>query len=72
MSVLILLGHWIDFYQMVIASIAKEHVELNFFDFGVAAGFIGLIMWSTGNALSKRPLLARNHPFFKESVIHHT
>ncbi|MBZ5858974.1 quinol:cytochrome C oxidoreductase [Flavihumibacter profundi] len=72
MSVLIICGHWLDFYQMVIASISKDHVEFNFFDFGVAAGFVGLIMWSTGIALGKRSLLAKNHPFFKESIIHHT
>lgn len=72
MSVLIIFGHWIDFYQMVIASVSKEHVELNFFDFGVAAGFIGLIMWTAGNALTKSSLIAKNHPFFKESIIHHT
>ncbi|ULQ51592.1 quinol:cytochrome C oxidoreductase [Flavihumibacter fluvii] len=72
MSALIICGHWLDFYQMVIASISKEHVELNFFDFGVAAGFVGLIMWSTGIALTKRSLIAKNHPFFKESIIHHT
>jgi hypothetical protein len=72
MASLIICGHWLDFYQMVIASISKEHVELNFFDFGVAAGFVGLIMWAAGNALAKRALIAKNHPFFKESIIHHT
>lgn len=72
MASLIICGHWLDFYQMVIASISKDHVELNFFDFGVAAGFVGLIMWSAGNALTKRSLIAKNHPFFKESIIHHT
>ncbi|WP_290798786.1 quinol:cytochrome C oxidoreductase [Flavihumibacter sp. UBA7668] len=72
MSVLIIFGHWIDFYQMVIASLSKEHVELGLFDFGVAAGFVGLIMWATGNALSKHSLINRNHPFLKESIIHHT
>ncbi len=72
MASLIICGHWLDFYQMVIASISKEHVELNFFDFGVAAGFVGLIMWSAGNALTKRSMIAKNHPFFKESIIHHT
>ena len=72
MSVLIIFGHWIDFYQMVIGSVSKEHVELNLFDFGVAAGFVGVIMWTAGNALTKSSLIAKNHPFFKESIIHHT
>lgn len=72
MAVLIIFGHWIDFYQMVIASVSKEHVELGLFDFGVAAGFVGLIMWATGNALTKQSLINRHHPFLKESIIHHT
>ena len=38
----------------------------------LALGFVGLIMFTVGRALSRAPLLARNHPFFKESIIHHT
>src|SRR5579871_814769 len=72
MSVALLFGHWIDFYQMVFGSTIKDHVPMNLFDFGIAAGFVGLIMWQTGVVLSKYPLLAKNHPFFKESIIHHT
>jgi hypothetical protein len=41
-------------------------------DFGVALGFIGLIMFVTARTLAKWPLLAKNHPFLKESIIHHT
>jgi hypothetical protein len=72
LAVLIIFGHWVDFYQMVFVGPFKEHVDLNLFDFGVAAGFVGLIMFSTGRALAQAPLLAKNDPFFKESVIHHT
>jgi len=45
---------------------------LNLFDIGIAVGFVGLIIFVTLNALSKRSLIVRNHPFFKESIIHHT
>jgi len=72
MSILIIFGHWLDFYQMVFPHHYPTHVPMNLFDFGVALGFVGLIMWSTGTALAKYPLLARNHPFLKESIIHHT
>jgi hypothetical protein len=72
MAIVILFGHWLDYYQQVHASLFKDHVTLNLFDFGVAAGFVGVIMFSVGNALSKYPLLAKNHPFVKESIIHHT
>jgi hypothetical protein len=74
MSVLLIFGHWLDYYMMVFPGeqISPDHVPLNLFDFGIALGFIGLIMWQTGRVLSKFPLLAKNHPFLKESIIHHT
>jgi hypothetical protein len=74
MGVLIIFGHWLDFYQMVYASISPEHVDrgMLLLDIGIAAGFVGIILQSTGNAMSKYPLIARNHPFTKESIIHHT
>jgi len=72
MAVLIIFGHWIDFYQMVMGSVSKEHVTLGWLDFGTAALFIGLIIYFTGNALAKKPLIPKYHPFLKESIIHHT
>ena len=72
MAVLIIFGHWIDFYQMVMPGTLHEHGELMPFEFGIPCLFIGLIMWGTGRYLSKHSLLAKNHPFLKESMIHHT
>jgi hypothetical protein len=71
-SVFILFGHWLDFYQMVFPGPFGDHLQLGLLDFGVALGFIGLIMWVTGSQLSKHSLYAKNHPFFKETIIHHT
>jgi hypothetical protein len=72
MSVALLFGHWLDFYQMVFGSTSPNRVPMNLFDFGLAAGFVGLIIWKAGQVLHKFPLIARNHPFLKESIIHHT
>jgi hypothetical protein len=72
MSVLILFGHWIDFNQMVMASISKDHVTLGWLDFGIMALFVGVMIFFVGKALAKVPLVARNNPFLKESIIHHT
>jgi len=72
MAILIIVGHWLDFYQMVFPGIFKTGEGLNLFDIGIAVGFVGLIIFVTLNALSKRSLIVRNHPFFKESIIHHT
>ena len=72
MAILLLFSHWLDFYQMVFPGPMPDHVPMILYDLGVGLGFVGLIMFVTGRALSKAPLLAKNHPFVKESVIHHT
>ncbi|MCW3091097.1 MAG: uncharacterized protein JWP81_2166 [Ferruginibacter sp.] len=72
MGVLIIFGHWIDFWQMVMPGTLGAHAELMPFEFGIAALFIGIIMWRVGVYFSSYPLTARNHPFLKESIIHHT
>ncbi len=72
MAVLIIFGHWIDFYQMVMPGTLHEKAELMPFEFGVACFFIGLILWGVGKYATSHSLLAKNHPFLKESMIHHT
>ena len=72
MAVFIIFGHWLDFFQMVFAGPNSEHLPLGILDFGIAAGFVGLIMFTTARALSKKSLYVKNHPFFKETIIHHT
>lgn len=71
-AVLIIFGHWIDFYQMVMPGTMRDHAEMMPFEFGVAALFIGLIMWGVGRYFTKHALQGKNHPFLKESMIHHT
>ncbi|MBA2248626.1 MAG: quinol:cytochrome C oxidoreductase [Chitinophagaceae bacterium] len=72
MCVMIIFGHWIDFYQMVMPGTVKNHPHMSWYEFGIPVGFVGLIMWSVARYLSKVPLLQKNHPFLKESIIHHT
>jgi hypothetical protein len=72
MAVLIIFGHWLDFFQMVFPGSQTGQVPLMVYDLGVALGFVGVIMFVTGRSLSKAPLIARNHPLIKESIIHHT
>ncbi len=71
-SVLLLFGHWLDFYQMVFPAISPDKVPSIIFDMGIALFFVGLIMFIVGRTLSRFPLVVKNHPFAKESVIHHT
>lgn len=71
-SVLVIFGHWLDFFQMVFPAVSPTKVPMILFDMGIGLGFIGIIMFVTGKTLSKHSLTARNHPFVKEAVIHHT
>ncbi len=72
MAILIIFGHWIDFWQMVMPGTLYEHAEMMPFEFGIALLFIGIIMWRVGVYLSSHSLTVKNHPFLKESMIHHT
>lgn len=72
MAILILFGHWLDFYQMVFPGPMPDHAPMILYDIGVGLGFVGLIMFLVGRALTKAPMLSKNHPFVKESIIHHT
>ncbi len=71
-AIMIIFGHWIDFYQMVMPGTLHEHAQLKPFEFGVPCLFIGIIMWGVGRYISTNSLLAKNNPFLKESMIHHT
>ena len=70
MAVLILFGHWNDFYQMVMGSLSKEHVTLGWLDFGILSLFVGMMIYFVGKSLASKPLVQKHHPFIKESVIH--
>lgn len=70
MCIVIIFGHWIDFYQMVMPGTVKNNPHLSWFEFGIPLGFVGLIMWGVSRFASKVPMTAMNNPFLKESIIH--
>jgi hypothetical protein len=78
MAVVIIFGHWLDFYQMVtpgpLKKLGQASNTLSYFMYslGIGLGFLGLVLWLAGRYLTKAPLLPKNHPLVKESVIHHT
>jgi len=70
MCILIIFGHWIDFYQMVMPGTVGMHPHLSWFEFGIPLGFVGITMWGVTRFASKVPMTPLNNPFIKESVIH--
>lgn len=66
-AMLIFLGHFTDVYLLVIPGTMHDHNQFGFMEVGMFLGFLGLFMFSTFRALSKAPLVAKNHPFLQES-----
>ncbi|GAA3915084.1 quinol:cytochrome C oxidoreductase [Chitinophaga oryziterrae] len=70
-AVVIIFGHWLDFWQMVGPG-TYQHLVFPWFEFGIGLGFVGLIVFLVSNQLTKAALVPKTHPYLKESIIHHT
>jgi len=72
MGVLIIFGHWLDFYQMVMPHPLGKNAQMSWYEFGILAGFVGVVILTTAKQLEKASLIPKNSPFLKESIVHHT
>jgi hypothetical protein len=68
-SVVIISGHWMDFWQMVGPG-TYQHLVFPWYELGLGVGFVGLIIFLVSRNLTKAPLVPKSHPYLKESVIH--
>ncbi|MBE5321278.1 quinol:cytochrome C oxidoreductase [Pedobacter sp. MR2016-19] len=70
-SIVVLLGHWVDYYQMIMPGAVEEgHNGFGVVEIGTAIGFVGLFTFTVLTSLSKKPLIAKNHPLLQESLHH--
>ena len=69
-ALLIIFGHWMDFYQMIMPRPLGENWHLGWFELGIFAGFAGLIMFSVSRTLAAAPLVPKNNVLMKEAIIH--
>lgn len=70
MCIVIIFGHWIDFYQMIMPGTVGANPKMTWFELGIPLGFVGLIMWGVDRFANRTPMTAVNNPFLKESIIH--
>jgi hypothetical protein len=68
---IIFVGHWLDVYLMVTPGTMKTEGHLGLFELGLALGYLGLFIYIVLNALSKAPVMVKNHPFLEESLHFH-
>lgn len=75
-AVSLLIGHWLDFYLMVMPGTINQYGGFDlgtlFVELGIAMVFVGVFAYSIMLGLSKAALVAKNHPMLEESIHHHT
>ncbi|OJW82742.1 MAG: hypothetical protein BGO69_07150 [Bacteroidetes bacterium 46-16] len=70
MALVIIFGHWLDFYQMVMPNPLKDHWHIGWYEMGIFAGFVGVLIFSVSRTLAKSSLVPVNNVLLKEAVIH--
>ncbi|HEY1032384.1 MAG TPA: quinol:cytochrome C oxidoreductase [Flavipsychrobacter sp.] len=70
MALVIIFGHWLDFYIMTMPGPLGAHWTLGWYELGILAGFAGLMMFTVSRTLTKASLVPNNHPLLKEAILH--
>ena len=68
---IIILGHWFDFYLMIVPGTLKENGGYGLLELGVMFVYAGAFTYVILKSLSKVPLYGKNHPMLQESLHHH-
>lgn len=68
---IVIVGHWLDFYNMITPGVMQYNGSLGLLEIGLGLIFLAGFLFVALNALSKVPLVAKNHPMMAESLNHH-
>lgn len=71
-AVVVLIGHWFDYYLMIVPGASGNEIGFGIFEIGLTIGYAGLFIYVVLQQLTKTSLVATKHPFYKESLQHHT
>lgn len=66
-----IIGHWMDVFIMVTPGTVGGQWSIGLTTIGTFLGFAGLFIYVVFTALSKAPLMIKNHPMLTESKYHH-
>jgi hypothetical protein len=70
-GIIILGGHWLDIYMMVMPGTVGANWHIGFIEIGTMIGYLGAFILVTLNEATKAVLLPKNHPMLAESIHHH-
>ncbi len=71
-ALVIFCTHWLDVLIMVLPGTMHEHGQVGAVEIGMFLMFLGAFIKVTLSALSKAPLMTKNHPMYDESLHLHT
>ncbi|EGD34901.1 hypothetical protein [Capnocytophaga sp. oral taxon 338] len=71
MSVVILAGHYLDFYNMIMPATVGDQWSIGIGEIGSVVFFFGLFTYVTFLTLTKVPLIEKRHPLMGESEHFH-
>jgi hypothetical protein len=69
-GVVVLFGHWMDVYIMIMAGSMGPNASIGFMEIGMMLLVLGLFIKVILTNLTKAPLTVKNHPFLDESIHH--
>lgn len=70
MAMVIIFGHWLDFYQMMMPGPLGANWHINFYEIGIFMGFVGILIFTVSRTLAKESLIPHNNVLLKETIIH--
>lgn len=64
---LLIIGQWVDLFLQIMPG-TMGVISIGFIEIGIFIGFVGVFTLIVLLALSKSPLIPKNHPFLEESI----
>jgi hypothetical protein len=70
-GLIVLIGHYLDFYVMIMPGTVGSHWQIGFVEIGIFLGYTGLFIYVVTRKLASIELIPKNHPMLKESKNFH-
>ena len=67
----ILIGHWVDLYWLILPAFSRQQVVLGWTEIGITLGFLGLFGFCLLRFFARYPVAPRRDPLFEASVRFH-
>jgi len=70
MAMVIIFGHWLDYYQMIMPGVLGTEWHINWYEIGIFMGFVGVLIFTVSRTLAKASLVPHNNLLLKETAVH--